>query len=114
MSAVLAVLNTGHYGLEHFMVQNPQNATGCWGPQENGSNRWIILNGTASTSGAPYYDSLDGQIVGIAIDADAGTATWYRNGTAISDLTDIDISVSSKDAWVVMGITSNGSGTSLQ
>jgi len=113
MSAVLAVLNTGHYGLEHFMVQNPQNQTGCWGPQENGTLRQIIINGTADSSSAPYYDSLDGQIVGIAIDADAGTATWYRNGTAITALTDIDISVSSNDAWVVMGITSNGSGTSF-
>ena len=113
MSAVLAVLNTGHYGLEHFMVQNPQNQTGCWGPQENGTLRQIIINGTADSSSAPYYDSLDGQIVGIAIDADAGTATWYRNGTAITSLTDVDISTSSKDAWVVMGITSNGSGTSF-
>ena len=112
-SFVLAVLNTGHYGLEHFMVQNPQNQTGCWGPMQNGSAREIKSNGTTLSANAPYYDTLNGQITGIAIDADAGTATWYRNGTAITDLTDIDISVSSKDAWVVMGITSNGSGTSF-
>ena len=110
---VLAVLNTGHHGLEHFMVQNPQSQTGCWGPQENGSSRWIILDGVQTTSGAPYYDTLNHVIVGIAIDADAGTATWYRNGTAITSLTDVDISTSSEDAWVVMGITSNGSGTSF-
>ena len=57
---------------------DPQTAAGCWFYYSNGTNTYKYSAGTATLWGSAW---VSGDIIGIAFDADAGTLTYYKNGT---------------------------------
>ena len=57
---------------------DPQSAAGCWFYYSNGTNTYKYSAGTATLWGSAW---VSGDIIGIAFDADAGTLSYYINGT---------------------------------
>jgi len=57
---------------------DPQVAAGCWFWYSNGASSNKFNAGTGTSWGTAW---ASGDIIGIAFDADAGTLTYYKNGT---------------------------------
>jgi hypothetical protein len=57
---------------------DPQTAAGCWFLYSNGTTTYKYNAGTGTAFGTAW---VSGNIVGIAFDADAGTLSFYLNGT---------------------------------
>ncbi len=57
---------------------DPQGASGCWFLYSNGTSTLKFNAGTGTSWGTAW---VSGDIIGIAFDADAGTLTYYKNGT---------------------------------
>ena len=87
-------LNANHNGAEIVGITNisdytgkhPGQASGSWGYYSDDGNKYV--EGTASSYGASY---TTGDIIGFALDMDAGTLVAYKNnssqGTLASSLT---------------------------
>ena len=110
-SCSIGVMNVGHYGYQHFLVQNPQNATGNWTLFMDGTDTKSRLNGSLAD---PTYTAFNNdQVLGIALNADDKELSFYVDGTlqtglGSSGVIDISTGGSSNDAWSFTANTANG------
>jgi hypothetical protein len=97
------VSNVGHYGLQHFLGQNPQDATGQWILyMYYTANTYSRFNGSLASETYSAFNS--GQILGIALNADDKELSFYVDGTLQSSLgssgvVDISTGGSANDEW---------------
>ena len=110
-SALAGVLNVGHYGYDHFLVQNPQSVTGAW---------LLFMDGTAtkqkmnnSQSDVTYTAWNNAKILGIALNADDKELSFFVDGTlqdgiGSSGIFDISTGGSTSDAWSFHAATATG------
>ena len=115
-SCSIGVMNVGHYGYQHFLVQNPQNETGNWTLFMDGTDTKSRLNGSLAD---PTYTAFNNdQVLGIALNADDKELSFYVDGTlqtglGSSGVIDISTGGSSNDAWSFTANTANGSGVTF-
>ena len=113
-SAMIGVMNTGYYGESSYLDQNPQDNAGSFVMYMDGAT----YTGFKYNGGSHQDDSIaqwnDDDIVGIAIDADAGTAKFFVNGSLQEGITTggtVDISAGSGDGYRFWALMPNGNPT---
>jgi len=115
-SAYAGVLNVGHYGAAHFLIQNPFGATGNWALLMDGSNTVSRFNGN---NGDPTYTAFNtDKVLGILLNADDKELSFTVDGTlqtgiGSSGVLDISTGGSSNDAWAFNAGTYNGSSSTF-
>jgi len=105
------VSNVGHYGLQHFLGQNPQDATGQWILYLYGTTTKSRFNGSLASETYSVFNT--GQILGIALNADDKELSFYVDGTLQSSLgssgvVDISTGGSANDEWSFFASTYYG------
>ena len=112
----IGVMNVGHYGYQHFLVQNPQDETGNWTLLMDNGETVSYLNGSRAD---PTYTAFNNdQVLGIALNADDKELSFYVDGTlqtglGSSGVIDISTGGSSNDAWSFTANTANGAGVTF-
>ena len=96
------VVNVGHYGYTKFLVQNPQNNTGVWQLNMDGTGTKTRFNNTLAD--ATYTGFGNGQILGILLNADDKELSFTVDGTlqegvGSTGVVDISTGGSDKDEW---------------
>ena len=110
------VSNVGHYGLQHFLGQNPQNATGQWILYLSGTTTKSRFNGSLASETYSVFNT--GQILGIALNADDKELSFYVDGTLQSSLgssgvVDISTGGSANDEWSFFANTYHGASEAI-
>ena len=116
VSVTAGVNNVGHYGYQHFLGQNPQDATGQWILYHENATTKSRFNG--SLASATYSAFNNSQILGIALNADDKELSFYVDGTLQSSLgssgvVDISTGGSADDEWSFFANTFYGSSETM-
>ena len=111
LSCSAGVMNVGHYGYQHFLVQNPQNQTGNWTLFMDGTDTVSRFNGSLADPTFTGYN--DDKVLGIALNADDKELSFYvdgalQTGLGSSGIIDISTGGSANDAWSFTANTANG------
>jgi len=107
----VGLMNVGTYGLSGYLVQNPDTATGSFMIYD-GNNGLFKYNGS-NVSEPSATDFMQNKVIGIAVDGDNGTVSFYKDGTIMSsNLTNYNItSNAATDAFAFISLLpDSGSG----
>ena len=66
-----------------------------------------MVDGTTTTGHSTF---TAGDVIGVALDLDNNTITWYKNGTQLHQYTSVDASVT---AWLPAWKDSDGGGNAV-